>query len=178
MGLIIWATIIVAIFIWLLFPDKSSFYIKDKPTLISSKAVKIKKEKPISKGEFICKEMLEKTFNKPFTSIRPIFLKNPKTGKNLEIDCYNEELKLAIEYNGQQHYRVTNRFHKSEQDFISQVDRDDFKKKKLKEMGITLISVPYTVPYDLIPSYLLKKLLKKGFGQYMNNHQNDEENIV
>jgi hypothetical protein len=35
-----------------------------------------------------------------FKSVRPGWLENPLTGRNLELDCYNEYLKLALEYNG------------------------------------------------------------------------------
>ena len=59
----------------------------------------------ISKGEQKCKETLEKIYGKEFLCVRPDFLRNPETNRKLELDCYNEELKLAVEYNGIQHYK-------------------------------------------------------------------------
>ena len=80
-----------------------------------------------------------------FPSVRPDFLKNPETDCNLELDGYNENLKLSFEYNGIQHYKFHKRFHKNDEEaFKKQRERDEFKYKRCIEMGITLISVPYT----------------------------------
>ena len=51
----------------------------------------------MSRGERKCKRIIQKIFRKPFTKIRPDFLKNPETNRNLELDLYNEELKIAVE---------------------------------------------------------------------------------
>jgi len=66
-----------------------------------------------SKGELECRRVLQETFKKPFHKDRPDFLRNPVTGGNfnLELDCYNPELKLAVEYSGQQHYKYIPFFH-------------------------------------------------------------------
>lgn len=96
-----------------------------------------------SKGEIECRQILETLFNRPFPKIRPNFLKNPKTGRNLELDCYNAELKIALEYNGKQHYTPHAFFHDSTKKFNAQVDRDNFKRQICKRRGILLIEVPY-----------------------------------
>ena len=56
-----------------------------------------------SKGELKCRQFLNKYFNKPFIKVRNLY--NPVTHQYLELDCYNEDLKLAVEYQGQQHYK-------------------------------------------------------------------------
>ena len=58
-----------------------------------------------SKGEIECRKVLEEIFNRPFKKHRPNFLNNPVTGGmfNLELDCYNDDIGLALEYNGIQH---------------------------------------------------------------------------
>jgi hypothetical protein len=57
----------------------------------------VKKRKSIpKKHETRCRIILENLFKSPFISIRPDFLKYSKTGKNLELDMYNEDLKLAL----------------------------------------------------------------------------------
>ena len=68
-----------------------------------------------SKGEKECRKVLENLFNKPFSKSRPDFLRNPVTGGNfnLELDCYNQELSLAVEYNGIQHYKYVPYFHRN-----------------------------------------------------------------
>ena len=113
-----------------------------------------------SKGEIECKRVLEKIFNKPFNKIRPNFLNNPVTGgdHNLEIDCYNSELKIGCEYNGQQHYKYIPFFHKNKEAFQNQQYRDELKRRMCKEEGILLIEVPYTVRVEDIESYIKKEL--------------------
>ncbi len=113
-----------------------------------------------SKGEAICKKVLEDLYGQPFITVRPDFLKNPETGRNLELDLYNAKLKLAVEYNGEQHYVFPNCFHKTETEFINQVRRDQYKKQKCSELNIHLINVPYTVPknYNDIKNFITQRL--------------------
>ena len=102
-----------------------------------------KKKKVVkdSKGEIICRDYLENRFNMSFPKIRPDFLRNPVTGGdyNLELDCYNDALKLAVEYNGVQHYKFSPFFHKNNEAFLNQKYRDEMKLYKCKEQNIKLI---------------------------------------
>lgn len=107
-----------------------------------------------SRGEKICRSVLEKFFEKPFPSVRPDFLVNPETGKNLELDCYNEELGIALEYNGYQHNVWPNNYHKTEAEFIAQLRRDDMKRRVCEEAGIYLINVPHNIPHAKIPKFI------------------------
>ncbi len=110
----------------------------------------------MSNGEILCKKIIEEIYEKPFYTIRPNFLKNPETGRNLELDLYNDEKKIAIEYNGKQHYVWPNGIHNSYETFIKQVRRDQYKVDKCDENGIYLITVPYNVGlnYDKMKSYI------------------------
>ncbi len=54
-------------------------------------------------GEYTCRNTLEYIFQKKFVNARPDFMRNPKTGRNLELDCFNSELRIAVEYNGRHH---------------------------------------------------------------------------
>ncbi len=122
-----------------------------------------KRSKTESKGEIECKRVAEKIFNKPFKKIRPDFLKSEVTGKNLELDVYNDDLKLAVEYDGIQHYKYTPHFHRNgELDFQKQLQRDKFKEEKCKENGIRLIRVPYLVKQDEIEGYIRVKARELG----------------
>jgi hypothetical protein len=76
-----------------------------------------------------------------FPSCRPDFLRNPKTGKNLELDMYCPLLNLAFEYQGIQHRKFTKMFHKSMKDFYDQIDRDQYKKYQCQKLGIKLICI-------------------------------------
>ena len=87
-------------------------------------------------------------------NIRPDFLKNPESGRNLELDCYHPELKIALEYSGKQHYVFPNVFHKTYNEFIEQIRRDQYKVTCCDNAGIYLITVPYNVPYNQIADYI------------------------
>lgn len=116
-----------------------------------------------SKGEIICRKVAEILFNKKFDKVRPEILKNDVTKHNLELDIYNDELKLAIEYSGRQHYEYVPFFHKNYEAFLNQRYRDEMKKNKCKEAGITLIEVPYKIKHEEIPQFIKTKSIELGF---------------
>jgi hypothetical protein len=120
-------------------------------------------ERRISKGEQICREVLESYFKKPFPTCRPKFLRNNVTGKCLELDCYNDELKIAVEYNGAQHYKFIPKFHQTEKEFMFQKYRDQTKHFLCKQNGIKLITIPYTVSPTDIRQILVEKLNEIGY---------------
>ena len=114
------------------------------------------------KHETRCRIIMENLFRSPFVSVRPDFLKYDKTGKNLELDMFNSDLMIALEYDGIHHRKFTEFFHKSELDFIEQQERDKYKEEKCKELGITLIRVPDTVKYEDLEDYIKGELDKNN----------------
>jgi hypothetical protein len=163
MGLLVWAVIIIAVVVYFVVPDVPDLNVLTRPFQSISSRKPYSKRTGTSGPEEMCRDILEEIFERPFPSVRPDWLKY-HTGKNLELDCYNQELKLAIEYNGKQHYTYTDHFHRGNSDnFVSQVERDEFKKKACADRDITLISVPYTVPNYMLKSYLVKKLRKHSY---------------
>lgn len=126
------------------------------------KAPKLDKVKNESKGETLCRHVAEKIFQKPFTKIRPDFLKNNVTKHNLELDIFNEELKVAIEYNGQQHYKYIPFFHKNYEHFQNQLYRDEIKRMLCKNNGIHLIEVSYEIDPANIEAFLRLEFRKLG----------------
>ena len=122
----------------------------------------IPKEEKLSKGERACKEYVEEYFGKSFTRCRPDFMQNPVTKENLELDLYNEELKLAIEYNGRQHYEYVPFMHTTKESFYSQQYRDLIKQDLCKKNGIELIIVPYKIPDSEIPRFMENEITKIG----------------
>lgn len=87
-------------------------------------------------GERKCAKILADLFpNHVFIKRRPPWL------EGLELDLYCEELSLAVEFNGLQHYRFTPYFHKTEDDFIKQVERDKRKADICDKRGVRLIVV-------------------------------------
>lgn len=132
-------------------------YVKSPNTLALGENKKFKNSN-ISKGEQICKDVIEKIYNKPFHCVRPSFLKNPETNRNLELDCYNDELKIAVEYNGIQHYTWPNFTGVSYENFIKQVRRDKFKIDQCDKNGVYLITVPYNIKHESIEEYIYEHL--------------------
>ena len=127
-----------------------------------------------SKGEKICCDFLTQRFDADFKTYRPNFLRNPKTGKNLELDCFNPHFyikfrakngdhkisRLALEYNGIQHYEWPNFTKCTEKQFYDQKDRDQYKISKCEKEDIYLITVPHTIHHEMIPTYIEGKLPK------------------
>lgn len=110
------------------------------------------------KREEECRRILESIYRVPFKSCRPNFLKYPQTGRNLELDGYNAELKLAFEHDGVHHYVFPNTWHRTEEDFEQQTSRDRYKRKVCRNLGIYLITIPYDVPFKEMRTYISSKL--------------------
>ena len=72
----------------------------------------------------------------------------------MELDGYCEALKLAFEFNGPQHYVFYPKYHKTQMDFLDQLERDKLKLKLCKKHGITLIIVPYTLDYNAFQEFI------------------------
>lgn len=111
-----------------------------------------------NKYETECRHIIERITKQPFPSMRPYFLRNHTTGKNLELDMYNPYLNLAIEYDGIQHRKYTPFYHKSYDDFLAQQSRDSLKKKLCQEYNLDLITIPDTVKWDDLESYIKREL--------------------
>ena len=118
--------------------------------------------KACSKGETECRRVLETIFHRKFPNVRPDFMKNPLTGRNLELDCYNDELKIACEYHGRQHYEYNRRFHTCIEDFEKQKRNDQKTRENCIKHGVFLIEVPYTVKLEDIEKFIYRKLKSSG----------------
>ena len=106
------------------------------------------------KYEQRCREILQSRFHRPFACARPDLLKNPLTGRNLECDMFEPDLKICVEYQGVQHVKFTPAFHKSLKDFEAQVQRDQVKRTLLQKHGYTLVEIPHSIPYNRLEGYL------------------------
>jgi hypothetical protein len=115
-----------------------------------------------SSGETECRRVLQKHFRRPFAKCRPNFLNNPVTGGhfNMELDCFDSDLKIAVEYNGAQHYKYLPFFHRNKEAFYNQKYRDELKTRMCRDNGVILIEVPYTVKIQDIERYIINELRK------------------
>jgi hypothetical protein len=78
-------------------------------------------------------------------------------GKKLTLDIYIPLLKLGIEYDGIQHFKKVDFFHKDYLDFLNQTKHDKIKNDLCKSLGICLVRFDYT-DNDSIELMLLKIL--------------------
>ena len=86
--------------------------------------------------------IIERFLGERFPSRRDVF------GNLYELDGYSEKLKLAFEFQGIQHSKHREFFHRTETAFQEQIDRDNEKRELAKEMGILLLEVPYKLDTD------------------------------
>jgi hypothetical protein len=95
-----------------------------------------------NRRESACKKILERLFpGREFRKVRHRDFINPTTGRRLELDLYNAELRLALEYNGPQHYYRVDHW-QTEQQFEEQKTRDLIKENYCQIYDIKLIIVP------------------------------------
>lgn len=127
------------------------------------------KPKKVWKHEERCREIFEEIFDTRFKSVRPDFLKNPVSNKNLELDGFapNIETKLgkglAFEYDGVEHSQYNKHFHRSgPEEFLYTCQKDSWKDLKCKEKGILLIRIPHFVAFNDLERFIKNKLRKEG----------------
>lgn len=107
------------------------------------------------------RRVFEQLTGKTFCKVRPRFLRNPQSGRNLELDGFSEELKLAFEYDGELHCHYPNAFHRSKEAFDQQKKRDALKDALCEQAGICLIRVPHTIKLEEIQSFVQERLNRR-----------------
>ena len=119
-----------------------------------------------NKMEEKCRDIFEDIFSVDFHTVRPDWLKNPETMRNLELDGYTDKIKtkkgvgVAFEYNGSQHSFFNPHFHRTEKDFVRQARRDRLKRKICEERGILLVTIPYSIPEKELETFIKTELRK------------------
>jgi hypothetical protein len=111
-----------------------------------------------------CRRIFEEYFGLEFPKCRPDFLRNPKTGRCLELDGFNDSIVtdvgigLAFEYNGAQHYWFVPKFHRTQQDLEDQIERDTVKRNICTKRGILLFIIPYTITDDKLEKFIVEQI--------------------
>jgi hypothetical protein len=91
-----------------------------------------------SKGEKLCRTILETFTGMNSMKVDPRLA--PVIGN--ELDIYFELLRINFEYNGNQHYAMHRRFHKTMDDFRGQIDRDNNRRDGCYKEDILNIEIP------------------------------------
>lgn len=75
-----------------------------------------------------------------FPNVRPEWLRNPETNRPLELDCFNEEIGLAFEIQGRQHYEPIERWG-GQKEFAKIIRRDNYKVTECRKQGVELFRI-------------------------------------
>lgn len=112
------------------------------------------------KREKLCRNLLEQITSSilkreiKFHKVKPNWLINPETNYSLELDGYNEELKLAFEHNGCQHYEFNPYFHRTLKEFTNQRYKDVIKYQTLLQHNIKVLIIPYTIKENELETFI------------------------
>jgi len=110
------------------------------------------------KGETKCREVFEDIFGVEFPKAERGYLEwliNDR-GHSMHLDGYNEDLNLAFEYQGLQHWVKRTR-DETDEHFNNRVRDDKTKVKLCKKYGVMLIVVDYTIKFEDMKDYIVKK---------------------
>jgi hypothetical protein len=110
--------------------------------------------------EKVCRQILEHLLGAPFQKRRPDWLRTSK-GRKAELDGYNEDLRLAFEYHGQQHYAHVPFFHSGAKSFAQRVEDDRLKREACHAKGITLLEVSINVPLSALQEHLVDQIVTR-----------------
>ena len=112
-------------------------------------------------SEAYTRQIFEHAFDVEFKKMRPRWL------GGLELDGYNSELRMAFEYDGEQHVVFPNWFHKKEEEFIKGQENDREKDRLCLENDVKLYRIPHWVKFKDLPSYI-SKLIGQGVFVHFN----------
>lgn len=127
-----------------------------------------------SLGERICRLYFETIFNKKFPTTYPKWLKN-SNGKQLELDGYCEEMHLAFEHQGKQHYTPTS-FGNKFPEFDVIINNDKQKQELCRVNNIKLILIPEL--FGLLKINDLKNFIKNQCFIFSIKLPNNYDNII
>jgi len=112
-----------------------------------------------SKSEEITRHVLQEIFDRPFPKKRPRWLRNSRD-RQMELDGYAEDLAVAFEYQGEQHFKESSWYGGNLQQRIG----DDKRKAKLcLQHGVCLLIATYEDDYSDFAKIFEAQLNERGF---------------
>jgi hypothetical protein len=109
-------------------------------------------------SERICRIFFEQLFGVPFPKARPRWLVSSRNTL-FELDGYSEELQLAFEHHGEQHFGYIG-FYADKKTSRELQRRDRLKKELCRKKGVVLIEVPqigYRVKISALREFIISK---------------------
>lgn len=127
------------------------------------KWIKKRKPKQPSASEERVREAFTWLFGQSFPTTRPAWLTQPGYVHPCELDGYCEPLKLAFEFQGDQHYETVVRYGTDKHALLLRQRTDKWKKlESEKTGGVHLVEVSYDeLPSDKSVRAMAKVLLRK-----------------
>jgi len=124
----------------------------------TKKADKIKdlEEFPASRFENTVRGIIERLTSKKFPCVWPSWLVH--NGKQLELDGYNAEIKIAFETQGPQHTVWKNKYDPDYISYVSRVENDKAKISLCEKENVGLIVVDYLIPKYLLGRYIRSRI--------------------
>jgi hypothetical protein len=107
--------------------------------------------------EKVCRQVLEHLLKAAFPKRRPDWLRTSK-GRKAELDGFNEDLRLAFEYQGQQHFTHVPFFHTGDKSLELRVEDDRLKRETCNAHNITLLEINIDVPLEDLQAHLVDQI--------------------
>jgi len=140
-----------------------------RPRIDPIQSRRVSRRRP-SRPQLLCREIFERLYGCSFPPIEPAFLRNPETGRHLEIDGGNLDLMLGFEYNGIQHYVWPNWTNSTYEAFVAQIRRDRYKRERCDAVGFYLITIPYWVKETDLEAFIIQQLPENRNPSSWNDH--------
>jgi hypothetical protein len=119
-------------------------------------------------SERICRTYFEQVFDVSFPNTKGLDWLRNEQGNYLELDGFNDTLKLSFEHQGAQHYEGESYFEKAKYDKL--------KEQLCKENNVLLIQIPQLgvlLPHSKLHKFLYEKFKGTHFDNYVFPHIND-----
>lgn len=107
--------------------------------------------------ERLCRHYFEKITGQLFPKSKPKWLIN-SLGNRMELDGYCEEIGIAFEHQGEQHYRKVAHFNRRDETLARRIVDDAQKRNLCLEKRISLIEVPFHIPKNELSTYIFNHL--------------------
>jgi hypothetical protein len=111
-----------------------------------------------SKSEEVARTTLEQLLGKKFPRKRPKWLRNSR-GYQMELDGFSEDLSVAFEYQGYQHFESDH----WGTDLASRKKDDELKKVLCRAHGVILLELTFRNEYEQFPKEIMRQLKLEGF---------------